>query len=391
MNQLTLHATAAFGIESVLKQELTGMGFEVTRSDNGYLEYLADLKGLINSNLWLRSADRVYIKLAEFKAMTFTELFDGVKAIPWTELITVDGRIVIEPKSVKSQLFSLSDIQSISKKAVLEQLKTVHALEWFPEDGQDYHIHVHLLKDRVQILLDSSGVGLHKRGYRKAQNEAPIKETLASALIQLSNWNANLPLVDPMCGSGTLLIEAAMQALQIAPGLNRSFAFEHFHFIPQELIKQTREVAKAAILKDVQLNIKGYDRDDRALKMAMLNAKQAGVSKYIQFENRDLKDLSLETPYGSLITNPPYGERLEEVEQIEVLYTLLGKRMKAYPRWSVFVITAYDHFERCYGTKATKNRKLFNGRIQCYYYQYYGVREPRGGQRHERVSQEEKA
>lgn len=379
MEKLILHATAAFGIEAVLKNEIIDLGYTVVKSENGYIDYEADLKGIAMSNLWLRTADRVYVKLAEFKAVTFTELFEGIKALDWVAFLPSDARIVIQAKSVKSTLFSLSDIQSISKKAVIDKLKTAYALDWFPESGTDYVIHVNFLKDQVQVLLDTSGQGLHKRGYRRSQNEAPIKETLASALVKLANWKPNLPLVDPMCGSGTLLIEAALMALNIAPGLNRNFAFESFHWMPKEIISALKAEAKAAIKKDLELTIRGYDKDPKALMAARGNAQHAGVGKQIVFEERELADLSLEHAYGSLITNPPYGERLEEQEQIQTLYTLLGKRMKAYPRWSVYVITSYESFEHVYGSKSSKNRKLFNGRIQCYYYQYYGLRDFKQG------------
>jgi len=380
MNKLTLHATAAFGIESVLKNEITALGYKVLRAENGYIDYESDLRGIALSNMWLRTADRVYLKLAEFKAVTFTELFDGMKDLDWVSILPSDARIVIQAKSIKSTLFSLSDIQSICKKAVLDKLKTKYNLEWFPETGVAYTIHVDFLKDQVQVLLDTSGPGLHKRGYRRSQNEAPIKETLASALVMLANWNTKLPLVDPMCGSGTLLIEAAMMGMNIAPGLNREFDFESFFWMPKELLDSVKKEAKAAIHKDVQFTMRGYDKDPKALMAAKGNAAHAGVSQYIEWIERDLSELELEESFGSLITNPPYGERLEEQAQIEKLYTLLGKKMKAYPKWSVFVITSYDDFERCFGSKATKNRKLFNGRIQCYYYQYYGKREfNRGG------------
>lgn len=379
MNNITLHATAAFGIETVLKNEIQQLGYQVTRSENGFIEYQSDLFGIAKSNVWLRTADRVYLKLAEFKAVTFTELFDQIKVIDWAALLPEDARIVIQPKSVKSTLFSLSDIQSISKKAIIEKLKLTYHCDWFSESGVSYNIHVHFLKDQVQVLLDTSGTGLHKRGYRRAQNDAPIKETLASALVMLANWNSKLPLTDPMCGSGTLLIEAAMIGMNLAPGLNRSFAFEEFEWMPKEHVIQVKKEAKASIVKNPEFMLKGYDRDEKALMAAQGNASHAGVAKVISFEKRDLADLALDEPFGSLITNPPYGERLEEQTQVEALYTLLGKKMKAYPRWSVFVITSYEFFERCYGLKATKNRKLFNGRIQCYYYQYYGKREPHTG------------
>ncbi len=380
MTKMILHATAAFGIETVLKNEITALGYTVLRSENGYVDYEADLSGIAKSNMWLRTADRVYLKLAEFKAVTFTELFDAMKALDWVSILPSDGRIVIQAKSVKSTLFSLSDIQSISKKAILEKLKTKYALDWFPETGVSYVIHVDFLKDGVQVLLDTSGLGLHKRGYRRSQNEAPMKETLASALVMLANWNEKLPLVDPMCGSGTLLIEAAMIGMNMAPGLNREFAFESFFWMPTEHIIQVRAEAKAAINKEAEFVLRGYDKDPKALIAARGNAMHAGVANHIQWLQQDVAELVLEEPYGSLITNPPYGERLEEQAQIETLYTLLGKKMGKYPNWSVFVITSYDYFERCYGSKATKNRKLFNGRIQCYYYQYYGKRNQlRGG------------
>lgn len=379
MKNIVLHATAAFGIESVLKTEITQLGFKVLRAENGYIDYEADLKGIATSNMWLRTADRVYLKLAEFKAVTFTELFDGIKAIDWVSILPSDAKVIIQAKSIKSTLFSLSDIQSISKKAVLDKLKLKYNLEWFPETGVPYTIHVDFLKDHVQVLLDTTGPGLHKRGYRRSQNDAPIKETLASALVMLANWNTKLPLVDPMCGSGTLLIEAAMIGMNIAPGHNREFAFESFFWMPQALLDGVKKEAKDGIKKDPALIIRGYDKDPKALQAAKGNAMHAGVSSCIQWIEQDVANLELSEPFGSIITNPPYGERLEEQAQIESLYTLLGKKMRPYPKWSVFVITSYDDFERCYGSKSTKNRKLFNGRIQCYYYQYYGKRDGNQG------------
>jgi putative N6-adenine-specific DNA methylase len=377
-------ATAAFGIESVVADEVRALGFENVTVENGKIEFDADEKGICMANLWLRSADRVFIKISEFKATSFEDLFQGVKKITWEDYIPEDGEFPVNAKSVKSQLFSLSDIQAISKKAAVERLRSVYKKDWFKETGAKVSILVAILKDVVTVMIDTSGEGLHRRGYREHGNEAPLRETMAAALIKLSRWNPKIPLVDPMCGSGTILIEAAMIGRNIAPGLNRKFACEQWSFIPAEVWKQVRTEAYAAINHDVSLNIQGYDCDPRSVKQAAINSDLAGLEDDIHFQVRDIKDFSTKVKYGYVITNPPYGERLGDAEEAAALYKLMGEKLLPNDTWSFNLITAHDGFEHAFGKKATKNRKLFNGKIKCYYYQYFGQKPPR-----ERVAEEE--
>jgi putative N6-adenine-specific DNA methylase len=372
-----LLATAAFGIESVVADEVRALGFDQVTVENGKIEYAADALGIVKSNLWLRTADRVYIKMAEFKAVSFEELFQGVRGIAWESYIPVDGTFPVNAKSVKSALFSLSDIQAISKKAVVERLKLSHAIEWFPETGPRYSIMVTILKDIVTVLLDTSGDGLHKRGYREKGNEAPLKETLASALVQISRWKSFIPMIDPLCGTGTLLIEAAMIGKNIAPGLRRAFDAEQWPLIPEAIWTSEREAAEKAILSDASFKLEGYDIDPRSIRIARENAEKAGVEGLIHFQVRDVSELSSKEQYGYILTNPPYGERLSDQHEVEKLYTLMGERFARLDTWSWYIITAHEGFEAAFGKRATKNRKLYNGRIKCFFYQYFGPKPPR--------------
>lgn len=372
-----LLATAAFGIESVVADEIKALGFEQVVVENGRVEYDSDLSGIARSNLWLRSADRVYIKLAEFKADSFEALFQGVKGIDWTSFIPLDGVFPVNAKSVKSTLFSLSDIQAISKKAIVEKLKETYETQWFPETGSRFSIMVSILKDQVLVLLDTSGDGLHKRGYREKGNEAPLKETLAAALIQISRWKPFIPLIDPLCGSGTLVIEAAMIGRNQAPGLNRAFDSENWPLIPKAVWDFERSSAQNAIRQDVEMKLEGYDLDPRSIRTARENAEKAGVSDFVHFQARDVAQLSSKDKYGYILTNPPYGERLSDLAAAERLYALMGERFSRLDTWSWYVITAHEGFEAAFGKRATKNRKLYNGRIKCYFYQYFGPRPPK--------------
>jgi putative N6-adenine-specific DNA methylase len=377
IKKFRLQATAAFGIESIVADEIKALGFDQVLVENGRVEYDSDLAGIVRSNLWLRSADRVFIKLAEFRADTFEALFQGVRQIDWAAYIPQDGTFPVNAKSVKSTLFSLSDIQSISKKAVVEKLKETYKLDWFNETGPRYSILISILKDNVIVLLDTSGEGLHKRGYREKGNEAPLKETLAAALVRIARWRSFIPLIDPLCGSGTLLIEAALIGLNQAPGLNRKFDSENWDWMPASVWDFERNTARNSINKDANFKLEGYDIDPRSIRIARENAEKAGVSEYIHFQTRDVAELSSKDKYGYILTNPPYGERLSDLRQVEKLYGIMGDRFGRLDTWSWYIITAHEGFEAAFGKKATKNRKLYNGRIKCYFYQYFGPKPPK--------------
>lgn len=374
MKKVRCIATAAFGIESVLAHEIRALGFEGVEVFNGYVEYDTDLQGICKSNLWLRTAERVFIKIGSFKAETFEELFQGVKKLPWGEWLNGESEFPVNGKSIKSKLFSVSDCQAITKKAVVECMKASTGIEWFPETGPKFPITVALLKDEATLMIDTSGEGLHRRGYRARGNEAPLKETLASALVQLSRWRPDQMLADPFCGTGTILIEAALMARNIAPGLNRKFVSETWPGIPTDLWKAERKDAYGAMKMDLPLQIIGTDKDPQAIKTARINAEEAGVEDCITFETEELASFSVHGAGGVIVTNPPYGERMGEINDVIALYELLGKRMKTMETWSLNTITAYEDFEKVYGKKATKNRKIYNGRIKCYFYQYFGVK-----------------
>ncbi len=377
MARYNMIATAAFGIEAVVGQELKELGFENVVVENGRCLFTADEEGICKANMWLRTAERVFLHLATFKARTFTELFDQVEALPWEDLIPVDGKFPVNAKSVKSKIFSLSDIQSISKKAIVKRLGAKYGVSWFEETGAEFPIHIGFLKDEVTVSIDTSGTGLHKRGYREVGNEAPLKETLAAALVKISRWRPFIPLIDPMCGSGTILIEAAMIARNIAPGLNRKFISETWPLIPDGTWKKVKQEAYQAIDLDTPLNIQGYDIDQRSVRIATKNAEKAGLEEDIHFQVRDAKDTSSAKQYGYIITNPPYGERLSDQKEVEKIYRMMGEAYGKMDTWSVYVLTSHENFERSYGKKSTKNRKLYNGRIKTYFYQYFGPRPPK--------------
>lgn len=373
MEEYQLIATAAFGLESLVAKELKRLGCKDLKVENGKVTYYGNEETICKSNLWLRCADRVYIKLSEFVATTFEELFQGIKAISWEEYLPEDANFIVNAKSVKSKLFSLSDIQAISKKAIVEKLKETYKKEWFTENGGKYPMLVSILNDTATVLLDTSGEALHKRGYREKGSLAPIKETLAAALVMLSNWRYDRNFIDPLCGSGTIPIEAALIARNIAPGLNRKFICEEWDFITSSLTwKKIRKEAYESIIQDKEYNLFGYDIDDRVISIARENAEKAGVDDIIHFQTKDVASLSSKKHYGTIVCNPPYGERLNEKEEVELLYKVMGKSFMKLDTWSYFIITSYDQFEKFFGKKADKNRKLFNGRIQCYLYQYIG-------------------
>jgi putative N6-adenine-specific DNA methylase len=373
MSNYELVATAAFGLESLVSKELKRLGFKDMLVENGKITYKSDEEGICKSNLWLRCADRVFIKLAEFQALSFEELFQGVKKIEWNKILKEDSSIIVNAKSVKSQLFSLSDIQSISKKAIIENLKLTYDKEIFEETGAAYPILISILQDRVSVLLDTSGVGLHKRGYREKGNEAPLKETLAAALVILSNWRYSTTFIDPLCGSGTIPIEAALIARNIAPGINRRFICEKWEDITSpETWKKIRKEAYDKIYYDKDFDIMGYDIDERSVRIARENAEKAGVDDTIHFQQRPVCELSTHSKYGTIVTNPPYGERLNDEIEVEELYSEMGSVFKKLDTWSYNIITSYEDFQIKFGRRSSKNRKLYNGRLRCYYYQYEG-------------------
>lgn len=370
-------ATAVFGMEAIVKKELEQLGFENITVENGRVLFEADERGIARANLWVRTAERIFIKIGEFKATTFESLFDQVHKISWENYIPKNAKFPVNAKSVKSKLYSLSDIQSICKKSIVNRLSKVYQTQWFEETEETYSILVGILNDVVTVSIDTSGPGLHRRGYREKGNEAPMKETLAAGLLSISRWQNKIPLIDPFCGSGTIIIEAAMMAKNIAPGLNRKFDSELWRLIPESIWKEERKACYEAINHDVDVVLQGYDLDPRSIRTAMGNAELAGVEDIVHFQVRDIKDFSTSYQYGYVISNPPYGERLNEQEEVKSLYQLMGKVFAPYKTWSKYVITSYENFEREFGTKATKNRKLYNGRIKTYFYQYFGEKPPR--------------
>lgn len=371
--KLELIATATFGLEAVVKREIEALGYKILKSEDAKITFLGDERALVRSNLWLRSADRVLLLIGEFYATTFEELFQQTKALPWEEWIPMDGRFTVTGTSVKSTLHSIPDCQAIVKKAIVEKLKETYAVERFPETGAAYTVKATLLKDRITVTLDTSGPGLHKRGYRVRDVAAPIKETLAAAMVQLSFWKAGRLLVDPFCGSGTIPIEAAMIARNIAPGISRKFVSEEWDSIPKELWKEERKAAYEAIDYDRDLSIRGSDINPEAIKAAKANAEKAGVDDCIEFSVKPFGKLNTEEEYGIIITNPPYGERIGEMEEIQRIYKELNRFFTANPTWSLYLVTSDKGFEKQFLEKpADRRRKLYNGRIEICYYQYYG-------------------
>ena len=370
-----------FGMEAVTKREIYDLGYEITRVEDGRVSFEGDAEAICRSNVFLRTAERVLLLVGRFHATTFEELFQGIKALPWEEYIPQDGKFwVKKASSIKSKLFSPSDIQSIAKKAMVERLKGVYKTEWFKEDGAAYPIRIFLLKDEVMVALDTSGDSLHKRGYRLQTSKAPITETLAAALIMLTPWRKDRILVDPFCGSGTFPIEAAMMAANIAPGMNREVTAEAWtNIIPQQLWYDAVQEAEELVDKDIVVDIQGYDLDGDVVKAARENAKRAGVDHLIHFQQRDVAKMSHPKKYGFIITNPPYGERLEEKADLPALYTTIGDVYKNLDAWSMYMITSYEDAERYVGKKADKNRKIYNGMIKTYFYQFMGPKPPKKG------------
>jgi len=377
---MKLIATSAFGIEGLTADELRNLGFENLLVENGKVTFDTDFAGLCKANLWLRTAERVFICVGQFEAYTFDQLFESTKALPWEEWLPKNACFPVNGKSINSDLFSISDCQAIVKKAIVERLKSVYGIEWFEEDGPKYTIEVGLLKDVATLTIDTSGIGLHKRGYREAAGPAPIKETLASAMLNISYWKWDRVLHDPLCGSGTIPIEAAMIAANIAPGLSRTFAAQEWPEVPKKFWTQAKEEAFSSIIHDREIKIVGTDINNKAVSLARHHAEEAGVDHLIHFQTMDLKDISSKEKYGFIITNPPYGSRMNELEETQELYLEMGKTFSKLDTWSVYVISSHLDFEKYYGKPANKKRKLFNGKILCYYYQFFG---PPPKRRHE--------
>lgn len=384
--KLELIATATFGLEAVVKREIQNLGYTVIRTEDGRVTYQGDERAIVRSNLWLRTADRVYFRIGELDTKTFEELFQQIKGFPWEKWIPVDGAFPVVGTSVKSTLHSVPSCQSIIKKAIVSRLSDFYCVDRFEESGAEYRVRFSILKDHVTVMMDTSGSGLHKRGYRVRDVAAPMKETLAAALVQLSYWRdgAMRPekyrsdpprmLVDTCCGSGTILIEAAMMARNIAPGLNRSFASMNWEWIPESLWKEERKKAFQEVDYDGELLIKGFDIDERAVEAARENAEEAGVGDDIRISKMDMKKFRAEEEHGIIITNPPYGERIGDDEKIQKIYRKLADILENRPTWSLFLITTDKKLEETLGRKADRRRKLYNGRLETQYYQFHSVK-----------------
>lgn len=379
MKTVELIAPCHFGLEAVLKREILDLGYEVSQVEDGKVTFLGDMEAVAYGNIFLRTAERILLKVGAVHAETFDELFEKTKELPWEEYIPRDGKFwVAKATSIKSKLFSPSDIQSIMKKAIVERLKKVYGIQWFEESGDSYPIRVTFMKDEAVIGIDTSGVSLHKRGYRQMTAKAPITETLAAALIMLTPWKRDRILVDPFCGSGTFPIEAAMIAADMAPGMNREFLAEGWkNLIPKKCWYDAMDEANERVNTDIQVDIQGYDIDGEVIKAARANAKLAGVDHLIHFQRRPVSELNHPKKYGFIITNPPYGERIEEKENLPALYREIGESFRRLDAWSEYVITSYEDAEKYIGRKADKNRKIYNGMIKTYFYQFLGPKPPR--------------
>ncbi|MCX4326146.1 MAG: class I SAM-dependent RNA methyltransferase [Lachnospiraceae bacterium] len=379
MDNYEFIAPCHFGLEAVLKREITNLGYEITHVEDGKVTFKGDASAACRANIFLRTTERILLKAGSFKAETFDELFEKTKAIPWEQFIPENGQFwVKKATSVKSKLFSPSDIQSIMKKAVVERLKSKYNTSWFKEDGASFPIRVTIMKDEVTVGLDTSGESLHKRGYRKAVVKAPVTETLAAALIMLTPWNKDRILADPFCGSGTFPIEAALIGANIAPGINRSFTAEEWtHIIPKKEWYNAVNEAQDLVIHGLDMDIQGYDIDNNAIKAAMENARNADVGHLIHFQRRAVNQFSHRKKYGFIITNPPYGKRLETPDGISLVYKELGQAYRNLDEWSMYLVTAYGEAEKYIGRKADKNRKIYNGMIKTYFYQYYGKKPPK--------------
>ncbi|BFL48284.1 class I SAM-dependent RNA methyltransferase [Lactonifactor longoviformis] len=379
MERLELIAPCHFGLEAVLKREIIDLGYDISQVEDGKVTFWGDAEAIAYANVFLRTAERVMIKVGKIKATTFEELFDKTKELPWENFIPKDGKFwVAKANSIKSKLFSPSDIQSIMKKAIVERLKGKYHVAWFEEDGPSYPIRVSFLKDVATIGLDTTGTSLHKRGYRQLTAKAPITETLAAALLMLTPWKKDRILVDPFCGSGTFPIEAAMLAADMAPGMNRSFLAEDWkNVVGRKYWYDAANEARERMDTKIDVDIQGYDIDGDVVRSARENARAAGVEHLIHFQQREVSQLRHPKKYGFLITNPPYGERLEERSQLPGLYTEIGESFAALDSWSMYLITSYEDAEKYIGRKADKNRKIYNGMLKTYFYQFLGPKPPK--------------
>ncbi|OWZ84426.1 THUMP domain-containing class I SAM-dependent RNA methyltransferase [Natranaerobius trueperi] len=378
MEHYELIATSTFGMEALVKQEIKDLGYDIISVENGKVTFKGDNEAICRTNLWLRTADRVKIKVGEFKATSFEELFEKTKELPWGEILPPNATFPVEGKSVKSQLYSVPDCQAIVKKSVVESLKQKYNKQWFDEDGPLYKIEIALLKDTATLTIDTTGAGLHKRGYRALQSYAPLKETLAAGLILLARWWPDTALVDPFCGSGTIPIEAAMIGCKIPPGLKRDFTATSWPNISNKTWEQAKEEGMEIAQFDKKLKIKGYDIDDNMVQLSKENAKKVLGKNTLEFHTLSVEDLTSKEEYGKIICNPPYGERLGEEPEVDELYREMGKVFrKRLPSWSFYILTAHNNFEKLFGEEATKRRKLFNGRIKVDYYQYFGPKPPK--------------
>ena len=378
MERFEVIAPCHFGLEAVMKREILDLGYEVSQVEDGRVTFIGDAEAVCRANIFLRTTERILLKVGSFKAETFEELFQGTRAIPWEQYIPRDGKFwVAKASSIKSRLFSPSDIQSIMKKAMVERMKGAYGITWFPEDGASYPLRVFLYKDVVTVAMDTSGDSLHKRGYRTLTSKAPITETLAAALLMLTPWKPDRILVDPFCGSGTFPIEAAMIAANMAPGMNREFLAEEWkNLIPKKCWYEAMDEANDLVKDDISVDIQGYDIDGEIVRAARANAAAAGVDHLIHFQQRPVSQLSHPKKYGFLITNPPYGERIEDKKNLPELYKTIGERFAALDSWSAYIITAYEDTERYFGRKADKNRKIYNGMMKTYFYQFMGPKPP---------------
>lgn len=378
-NKYELFAPCHFGLEAVLKREIIDLGYEVTEVVDGRVSFEGDEEAIARCNVFLRTTERVMLKVGSFKAVTFDELFEKTKALPWENFIPKDGKFwVKKASSIKSKLFSPSDIQRIVKKAIVDRLSGKYNILRFPEDGSEYPIRITILKDEVTVGLDTSGESLHKRGYRRLTVKAPITETLAAALISLTPWKKDRLLIDPFCGSGTIPIEAALIGLNIAPGMKRDFqAMAWDNILPKSLFKEAKKEAEDLIDRETKLSIQGYDLDTSALDAARGNLSLAGLEGSIHFQQRDMRDISSAKKYGFIITNPPYGERLEEKEAMPKLYREMGKAFQKLDEWSYYIITGFEDAPKYFGRKPDKNRKIYNGMMKTYFYSYQGAKPPR--------------
>lgn len=379
MHTFELTAPCHFGLEAVLKKEIYDLGYEITKVEDGKVTFAGDAEAVCRGNLFLRTAERLLLKVGSFHAQTYDELFEGIRALPWEVYLPKDGKFwVTKASSIKSRLFSPSDIQRIVKKAVVEKMKEYYDIEWFKETGAEYPIRVFLMKDEVLVTIDTTGDSLHKRGYRTMGGLAPLSETLAASLIKLTPWHPDRILVDPFCGSGTFPIEAAMMAANIAPGMNRDFTSQVWeNLIEKKTWYEAFEEARDLVDTSAEVDIQGYDIDEQVIRLARENAKRAGVEHMIHFQRRSVSDLRHPKKYGFVITNPPYGERMEDKENLPDLYRQIGEAYRGLDAWSMYIITGYEDAERYIGRHADKKRKIYNGMLKTYFYQFMGPKPPR--------------